>query len=222
MRTNIVLLAAFLALVGGVDSARAATIDFSGNHHNMGLVSIGQEGAISVDRFGHSLGEVKGFLPGNSKIVIDYTIAGNSVHSPSFGAFTRLVGASVYNFSEGGSQYFGFAFDQDPPSGNMARGWTSTGGGTTESTPLVLVTADVTDDKHGTITIFNYAPKKAFFVSMVESFLRFGRIIGHYSVSGLNVVDPVGSVPLPASVFQFLLAMAGMFGFAYRKARMAV
>lgn len=225
MSRALALFTALFALACGIVPAHAATINFLGGHHDMGLVEIGQEGTINVNSSGFALGEVKGFLPGLSKITIDYTIAGNPVHSPSFGPFTRLVGGAAYNFVSGGSHYFGFSYDQDPPSGNMSRGWVNDGSGTTASTPLVMVTAGITDEKHGTITIVNYAQEKAFFVSLVQSFLRFGRVIGHYSVASAlqaGPTDPLSTVPLPPSIAQLLMAMAGMLGFAaFRKGKAA-
>lgn len=218
MRTPFSFFAVLVLLVGGISSARAATIDFLGGHHNMGTLAIGQEGTIDVFRSGFALGQVRGFLPSSSKLTIEYTITGNPIHSPSFGPFTKLIGGAHYNFSEGGNQFFGFSVAQDPPSGNLTRGWKHHAGSTTNSSPLVFVTAGINDPKHGTITFSNYAPDKAFFMSLVESFFRFGHVVGHYSVSAI-----VSPVPLPASVVQLLMAMAGMFGFAaYRRKGKAV
>lgn len=223
MRRCLAFMIVLFVLVCGFAPAKAATIDFGGGNHNMGTLSVGQEGTIDVFRLGFALGEVHGYLPSQSKLTIEYTITGNPVHSPSFGPFARLTAGASYNFTEGGNIYYGFSLAQDPPLGNLTRGWVHSGGSTTNSIPLVLATAGVTDSKHGIITITNSAPDKAFFMSFIEAFFRFGHVIGHYAVSSLVVVDPVSTVPLPASVVQLFTAIAGMFGFAaLRRRRKAV
>lgn len=193
-------------------SARAGEVNFSGSSVNMGSVTVGQYGTISnIYQTLFTLppnvigsGEVFGFLPNKAIITFTYTLTGL--------VDGMIQGFGAYNHNIGGTQYQGSSLaDSD---GYFTANGTVNG---LASTPLVLASANLTPGNPavGTVTISNTSGSLAQFQSLFFGILQ----ALPRGVGTINYV--VSSVPLPAALPMLGALLAGMFGFAARRRKLA-
>jgi len=196
-------LAAMIAFAA--PKAQAATVDFTGNHYNMGLVEIGDVGTIATNSFyqdgGYKHDYARGLLPSNAAITFTYTF------SAPIGEWDYVQGEAAY---------------RDPPYRYRvaadSNGWTLNqealqGHGFHDTTDVldVSVSALMAPDRlSGTVTITNLADVAANFASYFLSYC-------HRCSGIVSTTYAVSSVPLPAALPLFGLGLAGLAGYRLRK-----
>ena len=190
-------------------SANATIVNYTGTFVNMGNVLPSQQGEIfdnlvslhAGPLFFSTAGANYGYLAAGQTITFDF----------SFAPGTLIVGSSSmsgnYSYVDGGNTYSGSA--------NATSGGGNSSNGTINgfaSSPLALASANVTVD-HAQTQITNLSGGWLYFSTLFSGLLT--------STTGFTLTYYVSQVPLPAGMPMLLLALAGMFAFAYNRKKNA-
>ncbi len=195
----------FLLIAAATGATRAATVDFTGNNYNMGLVADGQTGVIKTTSF-PLYNFVTGLLPSETQITFSYAFRGGVGQKGKLGALaTYLDDGYRYTIGSDGSKI----------KTNLLKGVIANVSGA--DLPVTIATdfyVDPNDKKksYGTITIVNMSAVTANFASFFKSFIPFKK--GH-----IEVTYAVSAVPLPAALPLFGIGLAGLAGFARSRKR---
>jgi len=199
MNLRFFVLPALLAAIALSATAQASTVE-------MGDVFAPQEGLIdsatTCTRGTCLVDAAKGRVGVNSEIRFDYTLT-SADHWLTMSQ-PVIYASSDYNFTgTDGFDYSASVVEQDP---GFDISWASANG--SNSTPLVLVTANIVDATHGYTTIKNLSSTWVNF---------FSAILSGSSLTSVTTYYHVTATPLPAALPLFGAGLVALVGLRKRR-----